>query len=508
MSFTVSSTVAESLPTHAWGVEVCLKTSKVIARHGNGVEAFCSGGVSGLVEGAWNAPFDLYRFHQATLFIGTGYRIEGGGIDFCSSSDLLCPIFSIRKNGNLYVSNSSVNVMVMAGATPDASYPFYSESFLRVFRQGLYCCDRSVGLSSGDTMQLHFCCIMSLSDGALSYRPYLVDEAPVDFGSYYQQLEVGVTQVLENGRDSSRQRPFGSAAALSTGYDSVATAVLARSAGCRDAFTYCDSMKENPDEDSGSEIAEQLGMACRVFDRWDYLKAEAPAESEFCLLSTSMAVPSYAMAEALSGRIFVGGYHGDVAWGQGGRPECFIDYAMPWTSVASGVSAIEFRLRVGYVPFAPATIGIRHNDAIVRILSSEEMQPWSLGGNYDRPIPRRIGEAAGVSRELFGMTKMATAHAKLRSRKSFTESGWASYQQFYVEEAYAPKTMVFWLRRVQFWCLSVLRYKILRRKDMVVPSSRWQRRFPFLLNRAPHEIKWRFSFMYQWAFSLNKDRYR
>ena len=36
------------------------------------------------------------------------------------------------------------------------------------------------------------------------------------------------------------------------------------------------------------------------------------------------------------------------------------------------------------------------------------MQPWSIGGTYDRPIARRIGEEAGVPREAFGQTKLAT----------------------------------------------------------------------------------------------------
>ena len=36
------------------------------------------------------------------------------------------------------------------------------------------------------------------------------------------------------------------------------------------------------------------------------------------------------------------------------------------------------------------------------------MQPYSVGGDYDRPIPRRIVEEAGVGRHKFGMRKNAT----------------------------------------------------------------------------------------------------
>ena len=34
------------------------------------------------------------------------------------------------------------------------------------------------------------------------------------------------------------------------------------------------------------------------------------------------------------------------------------------------------------------------------------MRPWSVGGGYDRPIPRRIAEEAGVPRQHFGQRKM------------------------------------------------------------------------------------------------------
>ena len=35
------------------------------------------------------------------------------------------------------------------------------------------------------------------------------------------------------------------------------------------------------------------------------------------------------------------------------------------------------------------------------------MRPWRLDNSYDRPIPRRIAESAGLSRESFGMVKKA-----------------------------------------------------------------------------------------------------
>ena len=42
---------------------------------------------------------------------------------------------------------------------------------------------------------------------------------------------------------------------------------------------------------------------------------------------------------------------------------------------------------------------------------SVEMAPWRLGTSYDRPIPRRIAEAAGVPRQAFGQRKKAVVRA-------------------------------------------------------------------------------------------------
>ena len=44
--------------------------------------------------------------------------------------------------------------------------------------------------------------------------------------------------------------------------------------------------------------------------------------------------------------------------------------------------------------------------------ASPEMAPWRLGNGYDRPIPRRILESAGVPRALFGARKKAVVERR------------------------------------------------------------------------------------------------
>jgi hypothetical protein len=97
------------------------------------------------------------------------------------------------------------------------------------------------------------------------------------------------------------------------------------------------------------------------------------------------------------------GNHGDVVWGPSTLPrDADGDVSRRG---AAGLSISEVRLRSGFilapVPFIMAT----QTKALDRISGSPEMEPWVLGTSYDRPIPRRIVEQAGVGREAFGQYK-------------------------------------------------------------------------------------------------------
>jgi len=51
----------------------------------------------------------------------------------------------------------------------------------------------------------------------------------------------------------------------------------------------------------------------------------------------------------------------------------------------------------------------------------EEMMPYTLNNDYDRPIPRRIAEESGVPRELFGQEKKAASILLFLNPDCFSE---------------------------------------------------------------------------------------
>lgn len=174
----------------------------------------------------------------------------------------------------------------------------------------------------------------------------------------------------------------------------------------------------------------------------------------------------------------------------------------PWTRYALGLSSLEFRLRSGHFVLAPPCIAARHNRAIYDIAMSAAMRPWSVGGDYDRPIPRRIAEEAGVARERFGTRKLATGHTQLVYRGRFSAEGLRDYRGFLVQHhaGIAPEIYRYWRTRV------ARRHRLWAALESELsdanPGSAGPPRFP-----PPLRIPWEFLFTFQWAVASMRGRY-
>ena len=73
----------------------------------------------------------------------------------------------------------------------------------------------------------------------------------------------------------------------------------------------------------------------------------------------------------------------------------------------SGASLYESRLRIGFIHAPVPYVAATSLSSIVRIANSDEMLPWQINKEYDRPIPRRILEQRNVPRGSFGVTNRA-----------------------------------------------------------------------------------------------------
>jgi hypothetical protein len=73
---------------------------------------------------------------------------------------------------------------------------------------------------------------------------------------------------------------------------------------------------------------------------------------------------------------------------------------------AGGYSGVNFHLRLPALAVAVPAVGAGDPEQIGVLSRSAEMAQWSIGGDYDRPIPRRIVEEAGVPRQAFALHKL------------------------------------------------------------------------------------------------------
>lgn len=97
---------------------------------------------------------------------------------------------------------------------------------------------------------------------------------------------------------------------------------------------------------------------------------------------------------------------------------------------------IENRLRVGYIGVPVPLFGASQWVSIHNISNSYEMGTYSVGGDYDRPIPRKILETRGVPRNMFGINKKGAGfnyrYDNLsRIKKRMSKKSFDSFSTFY-----------------------------------------------------------------------------
>ena len=261
------------------------------------------------------------------------------------------------------------------------------------------------------------------------------------YEEYCAYIAKTMKQISENAASSSRTIKYPPISTISSGYDSPACAVLARGIGSTTALTFPHARGEA--DDSGSEIGKRLGYSIVEIDRLAYQQRTDYPEAEFVAVGTAGDGGDFIFSSLegwLPQKLLVTGFTGDGVWNRHGRPNRVLV-----RGDSSGSLMEEFRLRVGFVHLPVPTIGALRTPELRRISRSPAMKPWVMSPNYDRPIPRRIVEEAGVPREWFGQNKKAVgarffdgpnrSPEDLRTHLSL--SSFRDYQQYFTHR-YQP----------------------------------------------------------------------
>jgi hypothetical protein len=383
---------------------------------------------SWFAEGAWMGAFAHGAIDRARFQVGTGGVLRAGRVVFCTPSDLIERLYSVRVGPELFLSNSLVFVLAMTGDEPDPCFPFYYHELRAHFRDGIRRKRKATHTRLGRRVELHDHCQIAIGPDLRAQRiEKPAFPRPSGFADYVSLLQGVLAQVLENAASPDRQqRRYAGLATVSGGYDSNALAVLLARLGVREALTFYDG---TPGNDSGAEVARRLGMAVREYPRTGFRTAPGVDEAEFFAGPRGADVVLAASEEQLVGKLLVIGRYGDVVFGLD-RAKRLSDFRTTRDNDIAGSTLLEFRLRAGFLNFNPLYAAGLHVDALHAISASEEMTPWRLGGPYDRPIPRRILEEAGIPRTLFGVRKAASAALRVKSPAGLSPAGRADFEAY------------------------------------------------------------------------------
>jgi len=217
-----------------------------------------------------------------------------------------------------------------------------------------------------------------------------------DYGGYIAYLRTVLGAVFAGSGRAGGYLPL---AACSSGYDSACVAALAASLGCEEALTLRTSLDGR--DDSGRRVGEILGLRVHEFDRPDSLEESFEEVATFLATGVGWQGIYYVnFGHLLEGRVHTTGFHGGHIWDVNIEPNTVLA-----RNLAAGCYLQEFRLWKNFIHVpVPMIAAVRHPD-IAAISRSSEMSAFRIGGNYDRPIPRRILEEAGVPRACFAQAK-------------------------------------------------------------------------------------------------------
>ena len=380
-----------SLPLLAWCADISAATTTgdVGVVHGTAVET----SDDWFVEGAWDGPYgehDLAGYFMA----GSGGAARPHSVTFFGPSHNLEYLVVYEREGVRCVSNSLAFALATAGDALNPTYPFYQNRFSAILH-GPHHRVVSVPTQRGVLTLVSQSDVHVGGDGRLDFVAKTSGREFTSFEDYRGFLSQAIGAILANASDGGRGQVYRPVAAVSSGYDSVAAAALATEAGCREALTMRRVGRNGELVDHGGPAANALGLAVAEADRLDYSRREGLPEAEFYACGfLAQETVMLGWEDHLPGRILVTGFHGDAIWGDTPRP-----------GLSAGGSLGEFRRRVGFLQVPVPFIGEAGAPSLRRLSRSQDMEPWSLGGPYDRPIARRLAEDAGVPREAFGMVK-------------------------------------------------------------------------------------------------------
>lgn len=396
----LTTMVARSYPK--LGYYGTVSGTTVELRHGDWVEVHGDR----FSDGAWSGDFARDPT-QSNFLTGTVGMIAPDGLRVLVSQALFDRVFVHETTGCVHFSNSLPLILAALDDELDPDQPFYRSRFMAA-EMGVSLAPRTFRTRHGRTLRLILSETATIRPGGVETSPRLADPPFRSFEQYRATLADTTAAVIANAQDDRRQHPFAALPTISAGYDSSVVAVLSAEAGCAKALTMLRYDESDSTElvDFPGEVASTLGLELIEVER-DQWRSDGVEPSALVAASgvTLMDVVMLTYGDHLSGKLLIVGIPGDNVWSKSNF-RAYHDIVQGFGAL-SGRGLAEHRLRLGYSLFAIPYIGHTAHPSLFELSNDDSMVPWSVGGDYDRPIARRIVEEAGVARDAFALRKYA-----------------------------------------------------------------------------------------------------
>ena len=424
----VMVTKFDNLPNLSWiGIQ---SQDGWVFKIGSGVELTSFG----LYEGIWSGDYENTSPIQSETAFGSGVILNH------KRDDTLCflvpknpyeQVWVLQNSDTTYVSNSLAFVLEEAHIDPKSKLAIHLNDrlVLDTFENGRLGVDKCKVLCAEIEQWKLFRFVyfdFTINTHGILRRLWSKPlKLPTHYYKYKKFLQTVLDLLQVNATDENRTCKLTPIVAISSGYDSTGVASIIRL--MPDLLAVTMDVRVLGVDDSGSGIASLLGIPVTTYPhvisrdisnlRFDFTGKLQDDVLEFVgTAGIGDDIAFLAFEDSLKNGVLHSGNYGDSIYSLEKNLKPGLSLKIPF-----GKSLGEFRLRVGFSHVPVPTIGARFNYPVKKLSRSRRMRSWSIGGIYDRPIPRRMGEDEGLPREVFGISKAATAPLAMNHHSLFPE---------------------------------------------------------------------------------------
>ena len=464
-----------SLPKLAWVAEVDRTSGIVTLLHGPLVEVR----PNFFIEGVWNGPFQDGDFGESDCVFGTGGILDDESIRFVTSASTTDYLYYDEDGGQVTVSNSLPLLLSYIRDALDPrcqDYPLICDSIV----DGINDYRRDIPTKGGKVRRQMYR-NLDVSREKISESDKRMPPRFECFEDYRDYLRYNYELIAANARDGARTQSLEILSTQSKGYDSTAVNAIASAYGIDKVFTVSKAKSNSylahndndtlPDDDGG-EICESLSLNCIRINRRAFAEEFDQEYLYYCALHHNQDMNLKEISKHISKvGLLLTGILGEIWYSKESLGKrAFLDSEMrKWDLGGHGMA--EFRLVVGFIHLPFPYIGARRKQDIVNITESSDMDPWRLGKAYDRPIPRRIAEEAGIPRHAFGQSKMGSVVLFSQPSLPYGKALRLEFFSYLAEQKILARSEA-WLWPVVRWVNSILMLKSEQRFAVVHYAER------------------------------------